>query len=166
MATQAQVTARLQAFDEACGRAGIRVTPQRRAIFHAVAAVDDHPSVETIRDRLRATMPNLSLDTVYRTLALFEDLGLLRRVGIACDRARFDANTERHHHFVCTACGRIEDVIDPRLNRIKPPEAAAAFGAIDSMQVEMRGVCHQCAAAQATGGGGRGGKRARGAGPR
>ncbi len=141
---KAERDARLQAFERACAERGVRRTPQREAIFRVVAATDEHPDAETVHKRLRARLPHLSHDTVYRTLALFEELGLVRRVGVASDRARFDANAEAHHHFVCTACSGIQDVTDPALDRIQPPAAARQLGRVTSTQVEMRGICRSC----------------------
>ena len=141
---KAQRDARQEAFARACAQAGVRRTPQREAIFQVVAGTDEHPDAETVHRRLRARLPHLSHDTVYRALALFEELGLIRKVGVASDRARFDPNAEAHHHFVCTACGAIQDVTDPALDRIRPPAAARQLGRVTSTQVEMRGICRRC----------------------
>ena len=73
-------------------------------------------------------MPTISLDTVYRTVATLTDLGLVRRVTLTPGPARYDANTSRHHHYVCTRCGLIRDVDDKRLDAVRAPRGTASLG--------------------------------------
>jgi Fur family peroxide stress response transcriptional regulator len=131
-------------FVEACRRLGIKATHQRREIYGELAATEEHPDAETVYERVRSRIPSISLDTVYRTLRLFEEEGLIARVGPGGNRARFDANTERHHHFVCKGCGRIGDVYSKALDSFSPPTAALEIGTVDSVHVEFRGFCKSC----------------------
>jgi len=87
---------------DVCRRSGHKVTHQRLEIFREVAATDEHPDVETIHERVRRRLPTVSIDTVYRTLRLLVDLGLASTVLTDQERMRYDANTNPHHHFVCT----------------------------------------------------------------
>lgn len=135
---------RVERFRTLCREAGLRMTPQRLEIFREVAKTDEHPDVEAIRGRLRDRMPNVSADTVYRTLGLFEELGLIRRIELLCDRARFDANTARHHHFFCTRCGRIEDFVCDEIDSYTPPPAVRELGDVSSLHLQLRGVCTEC----------------------
>jgi Fur family peroxide stress response transcriptional regulator len=125
-------------------RAGIKLTPQRLVIFREVARTGAHPDIETIFKKVRRKMPTISLDTVYRTLGLFTDLGLVTTVRPLNERTRFDANTDVHHHFCCTRCGATLDFEDPAFDGLKVPEAAAALGRVESRRVELRGVCAAC----------------------
>jgi len=139
-----QIERRIAGFVRACRQAGMKVTHQRTEVFREVAGTDEHPDAETVFERVRRRIPALSLDTVYRTLATLERLGLIRRVDVVGDRARYDANTGPHHHFVCTVCGRIRDFTDESLDNLAPPKLLRAWGQIKSVQVQVRGICRQC----------------------
>ena len=95
---------------------GIKVTPQRTAIYRELASTDQHPSTETIYKKIKDYYPNISLTTVYRTLETFEKLGLISVVNVLYNAARYDANLSPHHHIVCTECKKVEDVYDEALN--------------------------------------------------
>jgi Fur family peroxide stress response transcriptional regulator len=136
---------RLERFEQVLRTAGVRLTPQRLEIFREVAQAGDHPDAETVFRRLRKRMPTVSLDTVYRTLWLLNDHGLITTLGTARERTRFDANLVRHHHFVCTRCGLTRDFYSEDLDDLQLPSAARAFGKIETTVVEVRGVCRECA---------------------
>lgn len=136
--------ARLGSFAELCKRAGIRVTHQRMEVFRDVAATGEHPDVESIYRRVRRRVPEISLDTVYRTLRLFEEKGMVSRVSHPGDRARFDGNTDHHHHFICTRCGKVRDFYSDALNAFQPPEEARALGKVQTVHMELRGLCKEC----------------------
>jgi len=123
---------------------GIKLTPQRLEIFRELSIGDNHPSAETLYRKLKKKMPTMSLDTVYRTLAVFERLGLISRVHILDDHSRFDMNTGRHHHFVCTECRRLVDFTWPDFDRMSLPAELKEFGRATFCQVEVRGVCADC----------------------
>jgi Fur family peroxide stress response transcriptional regulator len=132
-------------FDRVCRDAGVRLTPQRLEIFREVAKTGDHPDAETVYKRVRERMPTVSLDTVYRTLWLLNDHGLITTLGPSRERTRFDADLTRHHHFVCVRCGFTRDFHSEELNDLKLPQSAKAFGPIEATLVEVRGVCRECA---------------------
>jgi len=142
----------MEAFRASCARAGVRITPQRIEIFREVARTEEHPDAETVFKRVRGRLSNVSLDTVYRTLSLLEELGLLSKVDVLCDRARFDANREQHHHFVCVQCGAVHDFVHPEWNRCAVPEEVKAMGEVRTMHVQLRGLCMKCAAQERKGG--------------
>jgi Fur family peroxide stress response transcriptional regulator len=131
-------------FKETIRRSGVKLTHQRIEIFNEVARTGDHPDIETIFRNVRGKMPTISLDTVYRTLGLFSDLGLVTTVRPLNERTRFDANTNVHHHFCCTRCGATLDFEDREFDGLMVPEAAAALGRVESRRVELRGVCAAC----------------------
>jgi Fe2+ or Zn2+ uptake regulation protein len=126
---------------------GQRVTPQRLAIARVVRELDRHTTAETVFARVSEQMPGVSLPTVYATLDLLEQLGLLRRVPTEAGTAVFDPRTEDHHHLVCRRCGDIMDV-DAPVDRAELLSAAAALGfAPDDAQVVVRGLCARCSTA-------------------
>lgn len=142
----AELDRRLRAFRDACARERVRITPQRVEVFREVARSDEHPDAETVFARVRGRLTNVSLDTVYRTLSLLERLGLVSKVDTLCDKARFDARPERHHHFVCTTCGAVRDLVRPEWDVCPAPEMPEGLGEVLSVHVQLRGICATCAA--------------------
>lgn len=134
----------LEHVKEVLRAAGVKVTHQRLEVFTEVAGAQDHPDVETVFRGVRQRLPTISLDTVYRTLALFTDLGLLATLGSPRERYRFDANLRPHHHFVCSRCGFTADFCNEEFNRLVIPDVARVFGQVERAQVEVKGVCRQC----------------------
>jgi len=132
-------------FEQLCRSAGIRLTHQRMEIFREIARAGDHPDVETVYRRVRERIPTVSLDTVYRTLWLLGDLGLISTLGASRERTRFDANLSRHHHFVCIHCGLTRDFYSDELNKLTLPKSVKTIGRIETTHVEARGVCGDCA---------------------
>ena len=143
---------RMARFEEACRVAGAKLTHQRTEIFREVARTGDHPDAETVYRRVRARIPAVSLDTIYRTLWLLVDLGLIQTLGTGRDRARFDANLDRHHHFVCVKCGLTKDFYSTDFDDLALPDSLKEIGEAEVTHVEVRGVCLACAgkAARAT----------------
>ncbi|MBE3519677.1 MAG: transcriptional repressor [Firmicutes bacterium] len=92
--------------------AGLKVTPQRLAIYTALLDTRAHPTAEEICRVVKKSIPGLSFNTVYKTLLSLEEKGLVQRldVGQGCDR--FDANTRSHVHLVCLKCGKVSDFGD------------------------------------------------------
>src|SRR5882757_9233259 len=90
---------------------GLRVTPQRQAIFRLLEGDVSHPTVESLFDRARADMPTISLKTVYQTVHDLEALGVVHVLDLGTGSVRVDPNVESaHHHLVCTSCGRVRDL--------------------------------------------------------
>lgn len=129
---------------EALRSTGLRLTHQRLEVAREIARADTHPDAESIYEGVRERVPTISLDTVYRTLATLTTLGVIKRVGITPGPARYDSNVSRHQHFVCVKCGRIADVSSPSLDNIKAPEQTRALGRVESVEVQLRGVCKEC----------------------
>ena len=144
MTPREQVEKRVAAFLKVCRRQGVKATHQRTEILRELAGSEEHPDAETILGRVRRRVPAISVDTVYRTLRLLEDKGVIARVGSMRDRARFDANTDRHHHFVCTECGMIGHFYSDAMDRLPVPREASEMGSVEGVYVELRGVCRKC----------------------
>ena len=144
MISDEQVQARLAEAAEACRRHGVKATHQRMEILRELAGTEEHPDAETVYKSVRKRVPAISLDTVYRTLKLFEEKGVIVRMGAMKERARFDVNTSRHHHFVCAQCGLVRDFYDEAFNSLKAPPKVPEMGCVDSVYVELRGLCRSC----------------------
>ena len=139
-----EVERRIEMFSNFCRRYGAKVTHQRTEIYRELAGTNEHPDAETIYARVRKRIPVISFDTVYRTLRLLERRGLISRVGSLGERTRFDADTKRHHHFVCTECGSIGDIYNEEWNNLRVPSDVMNMGKVNSVHVELRGLCKAC----------------------
>lgn len=138
---------RIDAFIVRCRAAGLAVTPQRLAIFRELSATDRHPSAEELHAAVRRELPTLSLATVYKTLDTLAGIGAVRPVSRLGARGRWDANLGAHHHLICTTCGAVSDVVEPRLDAAARParRVASRHGfAADGHAVEIFGRCAAC----------------------
>jgi Fur family peroxide stress response transcriptional regulator len=129
---------------EGLKRAGVKATHQRLAIFREIVRSGDHPDAETLYRAVRRTLPTVSLDTVYRTLRLLVDLGLVEALSLPSPRTRFDANSRAHHHFYCLRCGAILDFQSEAFDRLAAPETLKSLGKVSKIQVEVKGLCARC----------------------
>ncbi|MCC7494158.1 MAG: transcriptional repressor [Fimbriimonadaceae bacterium] len=142
-----EVQQRVEKLATACRQVGVKLTHQRLEIFREVAGSVDHPDAETVFRGVRQRLPTVSLDTVYRTLWLLHDLGLVQTLGPRRESVRFDANPRRHHHYLCVRCGLTRDFESAELDALAVPPAACEFGSVLGTQVEVHGLCACCAAA-------------------
>jgi Fe2+ or Zn2+ uptake regulation protein len=120
------------------------MTPQRRLVYETLAATDSHPDAEQLIAMVRAHDPSVSVATVYNTLRLLVDAGLVLELRGLGPKTRYDANIQEHDHFTCRVCGRVEDI--PRqlvgLRRL----SGRGFGRhrVEEVSVHARGVCPAC----------------------
>lgn len=139
-----EVERRVERFKEAVRKAGVKLTLQRLEIFREIAASLEHPSAEAVMKALKHRMPTVSIDTVYRTLWLLHDLGLISTLGSRHESVRFDANLAHHHHYVCVRCGMARDFESGELDALRIPESVNELGSIVGTHIEVRGVCSRC----------------------
>ncbi len=135
---------KLDDFESACKAAGLKLTHQRLEIYHALVVALDHPSAETVYQRLKKRMPTISLDTIYRTLTTFESHGLIRKVQTAESQARFEAQMLQHHHLICDKCKEIIDFQWRVFDESNLPEAVTGWGKIQHKNVVLHGICDKC----------------------
>lgn len=147
MVDDQEANRRLEQFKSVARQAGIKLTHQRLEIFRAVASSEEHPSAEAVYNSVRTTMPTVSLDTVYRTLWMLTDLGLLTTLGPRQGSVRFEPNLAQHHHYLCDRCGKLLDFESPELDALKLPDAVNRLGQVVSAHVEVRGICNACTSA-------------------
>ena len=147
--TPSKVSQRLKRLKAVAKKAGVKLTHQRLEIFRELAATEDHPDADTIFRAVQHRVPTVSVDTVYRTLWMLHDLGLVTTLGPERAGVRFDANLEQHHHYVCVRCGLVRDFESADLNALRVPDAVKALGSIADAHVEVRGVCAECLAQRA-----------------
>lgn len=135
---------RLTELTQRCRAAGMNLTPQRIAIYRALVEAKDHPTPESLFERVRPGMPTLSLATIYKTLEALARLGLVTEMPATGQSRRFDANMERHHHLVCDGCGSVSDYQDGALEAIEAPAPIPGFRA-ERIDIHVHGLCRECA---------------------
>ena len=123
---------------------GLRVTPQRTAIFQELLKAKDHPTADAVYRRIVKRIPNVSFDTVNRTLATFAAIGLIRVVEGYGQARRFDPDTGAHHHFRCTRCGRIIDFHNKEYDDLAVPADLAGRFTLTGKKVVLEGLCSPC----------------------
>jgi Fur family peroxide stress response transcriptional regulator len=97
---------------------GMKVTPQRVAIYEAIVTLNNHPTAEIVIDYIKANHPNISVGTVYKVLDSLVENELLKKVKTEKDIMRYDAVLSNHHHLYCAETDRIEDYEDEKLNHL------------------------------------------------
>ncbi len=135
---------KLEFFRRVCRRQGLKVTPQRTAVYRALVESDAHPSAEIVFERVREVFPNISLDTVNRTLLTLHEVGLALAVEGSGDAKRFDGDTARHQHFKCVRCKRIIDFHHEPFDRISVPKSLAHKFMVLRTTVYVEGLCDRC----------------------
>jgi Fe2+ or Zn2+ uptake regulation protein len=121
----------------------MRVTPQRIVVHRALNELDRHVTADELLDAVTDRLPNVSLPTIYATLELLEQLGMVRRLQRA-GTSLFDPRTEPHHHLVCTTCGSVED-LESDLDTVALERAAGRSGfAPERVEALVHGRCRDC----------------------
>jgi Fur family peroxide stress response transcriptional regulator len=139
---------RVDRFRSAARDAGVKLTHQRLEVFREVASSLEHPDAESVFRAVRKRVPTVSIDTVYRTLWMLNDLGLITTLGPRRESVRFDANLDQHHHYVCVRCGLTRDFECAQLGALRVPASIHDLGRVITTRVEVRGVCSRCAGAE------------------
>ena len=120
---------------------------KRDAILSHLKESHAHPSAETVYAELKQQIPDISLGTVYRNLALCKQQGLIQSLGSVQGVERFDGNVEPHVHFVCNSCGLIRDLHEMQVPQDLSDQAANLANArIRMCQLTFSGECEDCAA--------------------
>ncbi|MGJ8588771.1 MAG: Fur family transcriptional regulator [Yoonia sp.] len=110
---------------ERCEANGLRMTDQRRTIAAVLQEADDHPDVEELYNRAAAVDARISLATVYRTVKLFEETGILEKHEFGDGRARYEAADREHHdHLIDVHSGEVIEFVDPEIEELQERIAA------------------------------------------
>jgi Fur family transcriptional regulator, ferric uptake regulator len=134
-------TSRKSALAEAMEGRGLRLTGQRQVIARVIEDADDHPDVEALHARAMALDPRISLATVYRTVKLFEESGLLERLDFGDGRARYeDAQRAHHDHLIDLETGEVIEFHDPEIERLKEAIAARLGYRLRGHRLELFGI--------------------------
>jgi len=124
-----------------CAEKGLRITEQRRVIARVLSEAEDHPDVETLHARSSAIDPGISIATVYRTVRLFEEAGILDRHDFGDGRARYEAAPEAHHdHLIDVETGKVIEFVDPELEALQKQIAEKLGFRLVDHRMELYGV--------------------------
>lgn len=118
---------------------GLKLTPQRQAIFAHLHRNDVHPTAQGVHSAVASTMPGISLRTVYQTLNDLVAMGEIHQVDLG-GAARFDPNTDDHHHLVCTGCGTVADAAIDTAELVRRLDGFQA----SYTTVVVYGICRTC----------------------
>lgn len=124
-----------------CAERGLRITDQRRVIARVLSEADDHPDVESLHERASAIDPKISIATVYRTVRLFEEAGILDKHDFGDGRARYEPAPEAHHdHLIDVETGKVIEFVDPELEALQRQIAEKLGFRLVDHRMELFGV--------------------------
>lgn len=124
-----------------CAEKGLRITEQRRVIARVLSEAEDHPDVEALHARASAIDPGISIATVYRTVRLFEEAGILDRHDFGDGRSRYEAAPEAHHdHLIDVETGKVIEFVDPELEALQKLIAEKLGYRLVDHRMELYGV--------------------------
>lgn len=123
---------------------GLKITPQRTTIYQELLKAIDHPSAEVIYGRIVKKIPNISFDTVNRTLLTFSKIGIANIVEGYGQPKRYDPDINAHHHFRCTRCNKIIDFHNEDYDNLSVPHEIQKQFTVFHKKVVLEGLCDQC----------------------
>jgi Fur family transcriptional regulator, ferric uptake regulator len=124
-----------------CAERGLRITEQRKVIARVLSDATDHPDVESLHERAAAIDPKISIATVYRTVRLFEEAGILDRHDFGDGRSRYEAAPEAHHdHLIDVESGKVIEFVDPELEALQRQIAEKLGFRLVDHRMELYGV--------------------------
>jgi Fur family ferric uptake transcriptional regulator len=127
--------------EQLCADRGLRITEQRRVIARVLSESEDHPDVEQLHRRAARIDPKISIATVYRTVRLFEEAGILDRHDFGDGRARYEAAPEAHHdHLIDVETGKVVEFVDPELEALQKIIAEKLGYRLVDHRMELYGV--------------------------
>jgi len=127
--------------EQLCADKGLRITEQRRIIARVLGEAEDHPDVETLHERAAAVDAKISIATVYRTVRLFEEAGILERHEFGDGRSRYEAASDAHHdHLIDVETGQVIEFVDEELEMLQRRIAEKLGYRLVDHRMELYGV--------------------------
>ena len=127
--------------EQLCADKGLRITEQRRVIARVLSDSDDHPDVEQLHERASKIDSGISIATVYRTVRLFEEAGVLDRHDFGDGRSRYEPAPESHHdHLIDVESGKVVEFVDPELEALQKQIAEKLGYRLVDHRMELYGV--------------------------
>ncbi len=132
-------------FRDKCKQHNLSMTPQRMAIYEKLIGSKNHPCSEEIYDKVRGVFPDISLDTVYRTLSTFAEIGVVDIVEGYGEAKRYDPDVSCHHHFRCRQCNNIVDFHNDSYDNLEIPKEFRKNFKVTNLRIVLEGTCGKCA---------------------
>lgn len=125
---------------------GYKVTPQRLAVYEALASEIWHPNAEMLYNKLQPRFPAMSFATVYKTVEILHDINVIKILNTGEDSYRYDANISEHHHLRCLRCGQVCDAHtdEDSVKKLTAEVEAASGFAVCGHQFYFFGICPEC----------------------
>ena len=120
------------------------LTRQRRVVFDVVRSGDHHPTAAEVFEAARQSLPGISFATVYNSLRYLRDQGLVREIAFGNGASRYDRETDRHDHALCSACGKLVDFDLPGTVALTGAAARASHFRAESVHLTLVGLCPKC----------------------
>lgn len=138
------VSMKVKLMEERCRKNGLSLTVQRRAILENLSSRNDHPTADQIYAAIQDRLAGVSRTTVYRVLETFVQLGVAQKISNPEAKARFDADTSRHHHAACIQCEKVVDIDSSVLPDIDLSQADLHGFEVFDCSVVAVGLCQDC----------------------
>jgi Fur family peroxide stress response transcriptional regulator len=123
---------------------GLKVTPQREVVYDELLRSGTHPTAEQLHSKVKKRLPNVSMDTVYRTLLTLVEIGLAAVVEGDGSPRRYDPETKAHHHVHCVKCGAIKDFLSSEFDALETPKDIRKSFEVLGKRVVISGICSRC----------------------
>lgn len=123
---------------------GLKVTPQRLAVYEVLKNTKEHPSAETIYNKLLPLYPTMSFATVYKTLQVLKDINLVQELNVGEGSFRYDATVAHHPHITCLSCGKVDDVEDETIFDLQDKVSEKTGYKLVRQQLYFFGYCPVC----------------------
>ncbi|HBO84239.1 MAG: transcriptional repressor [Deltaproteobacteria bacterium GWC2_42_11] len=123
---------------------GLKITPQRLAIFKFLEGNTSHPSAEDIYRHIKKTYPAISFATIYNNLQALKERGEVLEITIDSQKRHYDPNTEPHHHIICTKCNKINDVFHDYSEAVRLPNYITEEFKPVGNHIDFYGICRTC----------------------
>ena len=131
-------------FIQICQRHRLKITPQRVAIYQHLLGLDTHPTADAVYQIVKKEYPNISFDTVNRTLLTFAEIGVVDIVEIFSGAKRFDTDVTAHHHLHCLQCGKVCDFHSAIYDNLTIPQGILKQFRVVNKRVVLKGFCRTC----------------------
>ena len=124
--------------------AGQKLTPQRETVLRVILEREDHPTASDIFEAARQRLPSISYATVYNSLRYLREAGLVHEINFGDSASRYDRETDRHDHAICTDCGGLVDFDLPEAAKLIQAAARKSRFTPESVHLTLRGICPDC----------------------
>lgn len=131
-------------FRDRCRQHNLNMTPQRVAIYQELVKSKNHPDSDDIFKKVKTIFPDISLDTVYRTLSKFAEIGVVHLVEGYGEAKRYDPDINKHHHFRCQKCNKIVDFHNVNYDNLRIPKTLQKNFSVTNVKVILEGTCSEC----------------------